>query len=142
MSSNQKRIRMLIGRFRTWYEEKAWLEKARMTKRLSPYDSMFSPIRVNRLTIKNRLVMAPMGNINMAEETGRPSARMVQYYTERARGGVGLITSGLIPVSHGIDSSVTERGDLAYFARMDRSRTVYSGWRDIADSAGWAPPSA
>ena len=133
MSSNQERIGMLIGKLGTWYEDKAWLEKGRMTKRLWPYDSMFSPIRVNRLTIKNRLVMAPMGNINMAEETGRPSAKMVQYYTERAKGGVGLITSGLIPVSHGIDPSVTERGDLSYFPRMDRSRTVYSGWRDIAE---------
>jgi 2-enoate reductase len=85
------------------------------------------------MTLKNRLVMAPMGNISMAEETGRPNTKMIEYFTARARGGVGLITSGLVPISHGIDPTVTELGDLSYFPRMDRSRTVFAGWRDIAE---------
>ena len=104
----------------------------RMTKELYPYDAMFSPIQVNRLTIKNRLVMAPMGNIDMCEETGRPNDKMLQYFFARAKGGVGLITTGLIPISHGIDNSVTELGHLSYFPRIDRSRTVFAGWRDLA----------
>ncbi len=105
---------------------------AHMTAECYPYDSMFSPIRINRLTVKNRLVMAPMGNIDMCEETGRPNDKMLQYFFERAKGGVGLITTGLIPISHGIDHSVTELGKLSYFPRIDRSRTVFSGWRDLA----------
>ena len=105
----------------------------RMTKRLYPYHSMFSPIRVNSLTIKNRLIMAPMGNIDMCEETGRPNDKMLQYFFARAKGGVGLITTGLIPISHGIDHSITELGQLSYFPRIDRSRTVFSGWRDLAE---------
>ena len=133
MSDNQQRIRDLTGRFGTWYEDPAWLAKGRMTKELYPYDRMFSPIRVNKLSIKNRLVMAPMGNISMAEETGRPNAKMIEYFAARARGGVGLITSGLVPVSHGIDPSVTELGELSYFPRIDKSRTVFSGWRDVAE---------
>ena len=44
---------------------------ARMTQELYPYDRLFSPIKINRLTIKNRIVMAPMGNIDMCEETAR-----------------------------------------------------------------------
>ncbi len=104
----------------------------RMTSKLYPYDHMFSPIRVNSVTIKNRLVMAPMGNIDMCEETGRPNAKMLQYFFTRAKGGVGLITTGLIPISHGIDNSITELGHLSYFPRIDRSRTVFSGWRDLA----------
>ncbi|MBL8966340.1 MAG: enoate reductase, partial [Spirochaetaceae bacterium] len=104
-----------------------------MTKELYPFDRTFSPIRVNKLTIKNRLVMAPMGNISMAEETGRPNAKMIEYFAARARGGVGLITSGLVPISHGIDPSVTEMGNLSYFPRIDRSRTVFAGWRDLAE---------
>ncbi len=105
---------------------------AEMTSDLYPYDRMFSPIRVNGITLKNRLVMAPMGNIDMAEETGRPNAKMQQYFFARAKGGVGLITTGLIPISHGIDNSITELGGLSYFPRIDRSRTVLSGWRDLA----------
>lgn len=104
----------------------------RMTKDLYPYDSIFSPVKVNRITIKNRLVMAPMGNIDMCEETGRPNDKMLQYFYTRAKGGVGLITTGLIPISHGVDPTVTEMGNLSYFPRIDSSRTVFSGWRDLA----------
>lgn len=57
---------------------------------------------------------------------------MQQYFFARAKGGVGLITTGLIPISHGIDHSITELGGLSYFPRIDRSRTVFSGWRDLA----------
>jgi 2-enoate reductase len=115
-----------------WFLKEGVLDNARMSKNLYPYDSMFSPVRINRLTVKNRLVMAPMGNISMCDETGRPSEKMLQYFYERARGGVGLITTGLVPVSHGIDNSITELGQLSYFPRIDRSRTVYAGWRDLA----------
>lgn len=105
---------------------------ARMTQELYPYDRLFSPIKINRLTIKNRIVMAPMGNIDMCEETGRPNDMMLQYFFARAKGGCGLITTGLIPVSHGIDTTVTELDGLTYFPRIDRSRTVMPGWRDLA----------
>lgn len=106
--------------------------KAKMTSKLYPYKNMFSPIKINRLTLRNRLIMAPMGNINMCEETGRPNSKMIQYFTARAKGGVGLITTGLIPISHGIDNSITELGKLSMFPRIDRSRTVFAGWRDLA----------
>ena len=133
MSEHQERVKKLVGSFGTWYEDASWLAKGRMTMELHPYDKLFSPIRVNRLTIKNRLVMGPMGNISMAEESGRPNAKMVEYFAARARGGVGLITTGLIPVSHGLDPTVTEPGGLSYFPRIDRSRTVFAGWRDLAE---------
>ena len=97
-----------------------------------PYTQMFTPIKINNLTIKNRLIMAPMGNISLCEETGRPNDKMLAYFEERAKGGVGLITTGLIPVSFGIDKSLIELGDLRYFPRIDRSRTVFAAWRDLA----------
>lgn len=105
---------------------------ARMTQELYPYDRLFSPIKINKLTIKNRIVMAPMGNIDMCEETGRLNDMMLQYFFTRAKGGCGLLTTGLVPVSHGIDSTVTELDGLTYFPRIDRSRTVMPGWRDLA----------
>lgn len=133
MATASERVASVVAETGTWYEQRGRLACGRMTKDLHPYDSMFSPIRVNGVSIKNRLVMAPMGNISMAEESGRPNTKMVEYFTARARGGVGLITSGLVPVSHGVDPTVTELGDLSYFPRIDRSRTVFAGWRDIAE---------
>ena len=117
-----------------WFKDEKELKKGKMTQNLYPYESIFSPVKVNKITIKNRIVMAPMGNISMCEETGRPDDKMIAYFTERAKGGVGLITTGLVPISHGLDHTITEMDHLSYFPRIDRSRTNYSGWRDLAAS--------
>lgn len=126
----EEKLKELHSSFGDWWEK--GYEIPKMTKNLYPYDKMFSPIQVNRLTLKNRLVMAPMGNISMCDETGRPNEKMLKYFEERARGGVGLITTGLIPVSYGIDKSLIELGELTYFPRIDRSRTAFAPWRDLA----------
>ena len=57
---------------------------------------------------------------------------MLQYFFARAEGGVGLLTTGLIPISHHIDSTVTEKGNFSYFPRIDGTRTNHMGWRDLA----------
>jgi len=124
----------LTDKFSNWPSSDAIAKECmgKMTSELYPYSVMFSPIKINKMTVKNRIVMAPMGNINMCEETGRPSDKMLQYFFERAKGGVGLITTGLVPVSYGIDPTVSEPGHLSYFPRIDRTRTVQAGWRDLA----------
>jgi hypothetical protein len=43
------------------------------------------------------------GQLEMCEENGRPNDKMLQYFFARAEGGVGLLTTGLIPISHGVD---------------------------------------
>ncbi len=123
-------LEKLENEFGDWFNK--GYEIPEMTKNLYPYDQMFSPIMINRTKVKNRLVMAPMGNICMADETGRPSEKMISYFEERAKGGVGLITTGLIPTSYGVDPSLVEPGGMSIFPRIDRSRTVFSGWRDLA----------
>lgn len=126
------KVQQWIDGYANWFDDPEKLEGGRMTNRLYPYTSLFSPIRINRVTLKNRIAMAPMGNICMCEETGRPNDKMIQYFIERAKGGAGLITSGLIPISFGIDHSLIEPGQLSYFPRIDRSRTVFAAWRDLA----------
>jgi 2-enoate reductase len=116
----------------SWFAHDERLAQGRMSGELHPYERLFSPVQINAVTLKNRIVMGPMGNISVADESGRPSDRMVRYFAERARGGAGLLTSGLVPVSHKVDPAVTEPGGLSYFPRLDRSRSVFSGWRDIA----------
>jgi 2-enoate reductase len=126
-------VQTLVDGYGSWFNDDETLSSGGMSSKLYPYDSMFRPIQINRMTLKNRLVMAPMGNICMCDETGRPNDKMLQYFFERAKGGVGLITTGLVPVSHGLDNSITEPGSLTYFPRIDRTRTVFSGWRDLAE---------
>ncbi len=126
------KIQELLDFYGEWFLDGSTIENGKMTSNLYPYNSIFSPIQINSVTVKNRLVMAPMGNISMCDETGRPNEKMIAYFTERAKGGVGLITTGLVPVTHGIDNSLTEMGQLSYFPRIDRSRTVFAGWRDLS----------
>ena len=128
-------VQQLVNSYGNWVRtdcENRQGGTGRMTKELYPYTSLFSPIRINKLTVKNRLVMAPMGNCQMAEETGRPNDKMLRYFFARAEGGVGLLTAGLIPISHHIDASVTEKGNFSYFPRIDGTRTNFMGWRDLA----------
>lgn len=129
----QRVVKELVESFGIWFEDEQKLLDGRMTAELYPYDNLFSPIQVNGVKLKNRIVMGPMGNVSMADETGRPSNKMVQYFAERARGGAGLLTTGLVPVAFAVDPSLLEPGDLAYLPRIDRSRTVLAGWRDIAE---------
>lgn len=129
MSEYNKVVDKLAENFYDWAAKD--IETPKMEKKLFPYSSIFSPLKINNLTVKNRYVMAPMGNVSMCEETGKPNEQMIAYFEERASGGVGLITTGLIPVSYGIDHTILEKGDLVYFPRIDRSRTVLAGWRDL-----------
>ena len=115
--------------FGTWFNTQ---QPPTMTNALHPYTSLFTPITINKCEIKNRIVMGPMGNINMADETGRPSKKMIDYFVERAKGNVGLITTGLVPTSFNIDPTIIEGDKLSYFPRIDRSRTNHVGWRDLA----------
>jgi 2,4-dienoyl-CoA reductase-like NADH-dependent reductase (Old Yellow Enzyme family)/thioredoxin reductase len=54
-------------------------------------DALFSPFSVETLEIKNRIVMPPMAT-NYASPEGFATERLIAYYVERARGGVGYIT--------------------------------------------------
>ncbi|HNS50314.1 MAG TPA: FAD-dependent oxidoreductase [Anaerolineae bacterium] len=126
-------IRDLVAGLGTWFHDESRLRDGRMTAELYPYHMLFSPVQVNSIRLKNRIVMGPMGNVSMVDSTGRPTAKMIEYFAERARGGAGLITSGLVPVSFSEDPSLLEPGDQTYLPRIDGSRTLFAGWRDLAE---------
>lgn len=54
------------------------------------YPKLFEPGRIGALTLSNRAVMSPM-HTGLMEADGTPGERMLRYYEERAKGGVGLI---------------------------------------------------
>ncbi|MCR5685995.1 MAG: NADH:flavin oxidoreductase [Lachnospiraceae bacterium] len=49
------------------------------------------PLTINGMTVKNRLTFAPTVKFDYAGEDGRVTEKHVKHYTERARGGLGLI---------------------------------------------------
>lgn len=54
------------------------------------YTHLFQPITINGMTVKNRLVMPPMGT-NFANPDHSVSEKYKRYFEARAKGGVGAI---------------------------------------------------
>ncbi|MGC8809862.1 MAG: FAD-dependent oxidoreductase [bacterium] len=54
------------------------------------YPLLFQPFRLGTLQLRNRLVMAPLGT-NLADVNGAVSKPLLDWYRERAWGGVGLV---------------------------------------------------
>jgi 2,4-dienoyl-CoA reductase-like NADH-dependent reductase (Old Yellow Enzyme family) len=61
------------------------------------FTELFRLGRINRLEIKNRMVMAAVGS-SLADDEGYVTDRAIDYYVERAKGGVGLIIVKLTSV--------------------------------------------
>ncbi|MBI2908482.1 MAG: FAD-dependent oxidoreductase [Chloroflexi bacterium] len=68
---------------------------------MARYPKLFEAGRIGTMELKNRLVMAPMGS-HAWDAEGNITDRMIDYYVERAKGGVGFIitcSSSILPES-------------------------------------------
>ena len=54
------------------------------------YPKLFEPGKIGNLTVKNRIVMAPLA-MGAAEKDQTIGPAFLAYLLERARGGVGMI---------------------------------------------------
>ena len=52
-----------------------------------------SPFTINKLVIKNRIVLGPM-TVLRPKQDGRASEQTIAFLTRRAKGGVGLVIVG------------------------------------------------
>lgn len=62
--------------------------------------TLFSPTRLGRLSLKNRIVMAPMTRSRADNDSDCPNALMREYYQQRASAGL-IITEGTQPSADG-----------------------------------------
>lgn len=65
------------------------------------YEKLFTPFKIGKMEVKNRLVMSPMGT-NSAFVNGRKDEQEIDYFVERAKGGVGMIIMGCQPLNEAI----------------------------------------
>ncbi len=65
------------------------------------YKKLFTPFKIGSMEVKNRIVFSPIG-INASNIDGTISNDEIDYYEERARGGVGMIIMGAQFLSHDI----------------------------------------
>jgi 2,4-dienoyl-CoA reductase-like NADH-dependent reductase (Old Yellow Enzyme family)/thioredoxin reductase len=62
------------------------------------YPHLLSPGRIGTLDLRNRIAVTAMG-VSMSEDDGTVGERLIAYHEEQARGGAGLIISGVAGVA-------------------------------------------
>lgn len=92
--------------------------------KISNTDSLFRPFQIKSLTLKNRIVMAPMTR-NFSPD-GIPGANVADYYRRRAQSDVGLILSEGTVIDR--PSSRNEAG-IPFF----HGKQALAGWADVID---------
>ena len=60
---------------------------------MSQFDALFQPLKINKLTIRNRIVSTAHAEV-YATDGGMTTDRYVKYYEEKAKGGCGLSICG------------------------------------------------
>lgn len=73
----------------------------------SKYKDLFQPIKIGGVDIKNRFFMSPMGNFGHVDEQGALTDEGIDYYVERAKGGMGLIITGYCIADEMIEEAQT-----------------------------------
>ena len=97
----------------------------------SAYPKIFEPITIKRTTIKNRIAMTPMGT-NYGETSGEMSNRHMNYYSLRAKGGVGLIILENANIEYPVGSNGTSQIRIdhdSYRSNSDQPRRSFRIFR-------------
>jgi 2-enoate reductase len=92
------------------------------------YSKLFEPVKIGSVQIKNRFAMAPMGPLGLSDADGGFNQRGIDYYTARARGGAGLIITGVTFVDnvveeHGMPNCPCSTNNPVHFIRTAREMT-------------------
>ena len=86
---------------------------------------LFEPVKIGPVEIKNRVAMAPMGIVGLVNSEGSLTQRGIEYYIERARGGVGLIITGVHKVESELEfmagAAVISRACVAPFSELSEA---------------------
>lgn len=70
---------------------------------MGSFKKLFEPIKIGGVQVKNRIAMAPMGILGLSTERGGFSKRAEEYYVARAKGGTGLIITGVVKIENEIE---------------------------------------
>ncbi|MFP8879866.1 MAG: NAD(P)/FAD-dependent oxidoreductase [Myxococcota bacterium] len=91
----------------------------------SDFSALLAPGRLGCIETRNRIVMAPMGSY-LGGADGHITERHKLFYEERARGGVGLITTEVVAVDYPRGAAMTHQLGLSDDAFIP-------GLRDLTD---------
>lgn len=91
------------------------------------YPTLFSPVTLGPLTLRNRIAMAPLTR-QMAHADGTPTDEMTAYYARRARGGLALVITEGTFEQEGYQSR-------AYLSQPGTANDAHvAGWKPVCDA--------
>lgn len=88
------------------------------------FPHLFEPIQIGKTTVKNRIFMPPLST-NLADK-GYVTDALVEHYSNRARGGVGLIVTEVTTVE---PTYTYLPGDMSIY-----DDSYISGWKKLVDA--------
>lgn len=88
------------------------------------YPNLFSPIQIGKTTVKNRIFMPPLST-NLADH-GYVTDALVEHYSNRAKGGVGLIITEVTTVE---PTYTYLPGDMSIY-----DDSYIPGWKKLVDA--------
>ncbi|MDD4798217.1 MAG: FAD-dependent oxidoreductase [Clostridia bacterium] len=77
------------------------------------YETLFSPLQIGSITVKNRFVMPAMA-VALAQKNGEMSEDYLAYFKARAKGGIGLIYTDFCRVAEDGSGSANQLGIYNY----------------------------
>ncbi|WP_057736410.1 FAD-dependent oxidoreductase [Liquorilactobacillus uvarum] len=86
------------------------------------YSHLFEPITINGMTLRNRIIMPPMGT-NFANYDGTITDNHIKYYEQRAKGGTALITLENVCFDYPMGTNGTTQ------LRMDNDQYLPGLWK-------------
>lgn len=90
------------------------------------FETVFSPVEIGGVTAKNRIIMAPMQTNLSGYTEGEINERLIEYYTERAKGGVGTIVVGASAVDWDTCKSPVNQKNISFDRHLP-------GWAALND---------
>lgn len=91
---------------------------------MATFEKVFEPLTINKLTIPNRIIMSPMVT-HYATDNGTVTQRNIDYYVERAKGGIGLIT---------VEATFVDMSSLEYHMLGIYDDKLIPGLRKLTDA--------
>ncbi len=92
------------------------------------YPELFKPFKIGKLELINRIVMSPMMVGGWLDENGNITDEVIDYYEERAKGGVGLIYTGAFPLNANI-----EKANAIFVSPFDQPEVFLSQLKKVVD---------
>ncbi len=104
-----------------------------MSSNTNNTEVLFKPFNYGSLSLKNRIVMAPM--TRQMSPNNIPNEHNAEYYAKRAKGGVGLIITEGTLVNHKAANAYENAPHI-------HGETALAGWKNVVDAVHTADPDA